>query len=271
MIFMPFMVETRRQRSPMRLHELLLLAVVLAAGACANSATSPSPAPSGEWREATIQERPYRFTDADAQVAVTVGTYVNEGEVNAISFLSLQYTSPFTVTIHPDRASLDAQWRVATACWMIAGGWRADVSLLSPRVWNSQSCGHDGGNASHVRYVLRHELVHVLHAQHAEIALATPWFVEGLAVYASGQIDTDYAGGDRSRLAAGFRPQTIAELWADGANYPLAGSLVRYIDRTYGRAMLRDMMAHTTTAGMLSRIGIEEAALLDAWREDVLR
>jgi hypothetical protein len=35
--------------------------------------------------------------------------------------------------------------------------------------------------------------------------------------------------------------------------------------------MLRDMLALTTTAGMLNRIGAGEAALLDAWRTSVLR
>src|SRR5262245_57377084 len=83
---------------------LLLLATSLAAGSCAGPSTRPSPAGSAEWREATIQGRLHRFTEADAEVATTVGAYVHEGELNAAPFLGLPYTSPFTVTIHPNRA-----------------------------------------------------------------------------------------------------------------------------------------------------------------------
>jgi hypothetical protein len=191
---------------------LLVAVVFLAAGSCASPSPGASRARSAGWREATIQGRLHRFTEADADVATTVGSLVHEGELNAAAFLDLQYTSPFTVTIHPDRASMDAQWQAlfsdpqySTLCWMIANGWRSDVSLLSPRVWTSESCGHDGGNTSHVRYVVRHELVHVLQAQHGTIALATRWFAEGLAVYVSGQIDGDYGG----TIAAGSPPGYI--------------------------------------------------------------
>src|SRR5262245_33132395 len=104
---------------------------MLAVAACSSSATGPTAVVPGVWREATIQDRPFRYTEADAAVASEIGTYVHEGEVTATSFLGLEYNRPFLVTIHPTRESLDVQWRAGfslpnfvSECWMIAGGWR---------------------------------------------------------------------------------------------------------------------------------------------------
>jgi hypothetical protein len=94
------------------------------------------------------------------------------------------------------------------------------------------------------------------------------WFTEGLAVYISGMLDVDYTGQVRQRLDAGFAPRTLAEVWTDRANYPLSGSIVRYIDRHYGRAVLRDLLSARSTTTILTRLGVNETELLTAWRAD---
>jgi hypothetical protein len=121
--------------------------------------------------------------------------------------------------------------------------------------------------------VLAHEVVHVLHGQlgqHANInsLLTAQWFTEGLAVYVSGMLDVDYAGVLQARLDAGFAPRTLVEVWNDGANYPLSGSIVKYIDRRYGRTALRNLLSARSTTAILTTLGVGEAELLAAWRSD---
>ena len=159
---------------------------------------------------------------------------------------------------------------------MIAAAWGNELDLLSPRAWGRDACGHDAGNTTHIRNVLAHEVVHVLHAQlgqHANLGsmLNAQWFTEGLATYVSGMLDVDYAGTVQSRLNAGFAPTTLAEVWSDRANYPLSASIVRYIDHRFGRAALRELLSARSSTTILARLGIGEAELLTAWRADSAR
>ena len=162
---------------------------------------------------------------------------------------------------------------VEVECWAIATAGRAGIYLLSPRVWQTEACGHSD-STEHLTGVVAHELVHVLHIQQQraqlpnETLFMTPrWIIEGLAVYASGQIEREYASQARSRFAAGFAPHTFVELYDDPAFYGLAGSLVGYIDRTYGRAMVRALITARTSADALAALGTTEEALLRSWRE----
>jgi hypothetical protein len=72
----------------------------------------------------------------------------------------------------------------------------------------------------------------------------------------------------RARLNAGFAPRTLVEVWNDGANYAFSGSIVRYIDRRYGRTALRDVLTARSSTAILTRLGVGEAELLSAWRSD---
>jgi len=55
----------------------------------------------------------------------------------------------------------------------------------------------------------------------------------------------------------GFAPRTLAEVWGE-----------RYIDRRYGRAVLRDLLSAGSTAMILERLEVGETELLTAWRAD---
>ena len=114
------------------------------------------------------------------------------------------------------------------------------------------------GSAASVR------LVHLLHGQlgqHATLGsmVNAQWFTEGLATYVSGMLDVDYAGAVQSRLDAGFAPRSLAEVWNDQANYPLSGSIVRYIDRRYGRAALRSLLTARSSTTILTTLGVRRS------------
>ena len=222
-----------------------------------------------------------RAVRADADLVPLVGAAIRDGERLATEFFAAAPLQPFTIAMYPDRSTLTDHWRAAwqapsfqAPCWLIAAAWAAELDLLSPRAWSRDACGHDGGNQTHIRNVLAHEVVHVLHTQlgqHPSLSSLqdVQWFFEGLAVDVSGMLVVDYAGIVPSRVHAGFAPRTLAEVWSDGANYPLSGSIVRYIDRHFGRAAVRDLLDARTTPTILARLGIDEAALLSAWRTDV--
>ena len=233
-----------------------------------------------EWLTLDAGGRSIRAVRADSLMALFAGEAIQDGEVLATAFLGTGPLQPFAIGVYPDRATLTEHWRAAwqlpsfqPECWMIAAAWAAELDLLSPRSWRLDACGHDAGNLTHVRNVLAHEVVHVLHGQVGQhtgfgTMLNAQWFTEGVATYVSGMLDVDYAGVVESRIAAGFAPLTLAEVWSDQDNYPLSASIVRYIDRQYGRAVLRDLLPARSTAAILSRLGVTESDLIAAWRAD---
>lgn len=257
---------------------ILCSALILAPTAGCQPPTSSTPA--DEWRTVTVGGLSIRAVRADSGLVPFVREAIRNGETLATTFFTAAPLSPFSISIYPDRTSLTDRWRVAwqfptfqPECWLIAAAWATELDVLSPRVWNRDACGHDAGNLTHIRNVLAHEVVHVLHGQlgqHANLSslLNAQWFTEGLAVYISGMLDVDYAGAVQARLDAGFAPRTLADVWDDRANYPLSGAIVRYIDRRYGRTALRDLLTARSTTTILTRLGVGEAELLTAWRAD---
>lgn len=253
-------------------------AVTLAATASCQQPTSSAPA--DEWLTITAGGLSIRTVRADSGVVPFVRDAIRNGETVATTFFTASALQPYTISIYPDRTSLTDHWRVAwqfpsfqAECWMIAAAWATELNLLSPRAWSRDACGHSASNTTHIRNVLAHEVVHVLHGQvgqHANIGsmVNAQWFTEGLATYVSGMLDVDYAGAVQARLNAGFAPRTLAEVWNDQANYPLSASIVRYIDRRYGRSALRDLLTARSSSTILTRLGVGEAELLTAWRAD---
>ena len=217
------------------------------------------------------------YVAADRAVASSLVPTIDRGRQTAEQFFGTTYPSAFVVKIMHDRAALNARWRIAfnqpsleTRCWEIAGGWATEFDILSPAVWSSQSCGHDGTNANHIANVVGHELVHVLHGQrnpsYQSIAAATPWMVEGLAASGSGQWASEYAGAARSALSNGFAPTTFAELWTSSANYPLAGSVFAYIHHRFGIDGVRRLLTVGSEEALLTSLTTDAPTFLRDWR-----
>ncbi|MGH7694395.1 MAG: hypothetical protein ACRENH_05415 [Gemmatimonadaceae bacterium] len=257
---------------------VLVRAIALAATASCREPTSSAPA--DEWLTVTSDGMSIRAVRADSGLVPFVHDAIRNGEQIATTFFTAAPLQPYTISIYPDRTSLTDHWRVAwqfpsfqAECWMIAAAWATELNLLSPRVWSRDACGHSASNTTQIRNVFAHEVVHVLHGQvgqHANLGsmVNAQWFTEGLATYISGMLDADYAGAVQARLSAGFAPRTLAEVWNDQANYPLSASIVRYIDRRFGRAALRNLLGARSSSTILTRLGIGEAELLTAWRAD---
>jgi len=206
---------------------------------------------------------------------VEVGVHQVEG------FFGDRFAGPFDLRVFPDRDSLTAYWRRAWSapefepqCWMVASGTAHTLAVLSPKVWKAQACEHDPSDRQTLQKLLTHELVHVYHGQRNpdpefQDAEEIGWFVEGVAVLASGQLDGPRTTRAREALASGKGPARLADVWSGPNRYGFAGSLVSHIDRTRGRGNLLRLLGCTTNREILSILGTSEEALLDRWKEDL--
>jgi hypothetical protein len=199
-------------------------------------------------------------------------TMAEEGRARVQEFFGLPVDGGLTVLVFPTRAAINAYWQdVLTApnvqfpCWMVASASRAGVSMLAPRLWEREQCGHDG-HAREVGMILTHEVVHVLHARrstHREInaVMSFKWYNEGIASLAAGMY-SDSAG-----LAASATSVSSLRTVIDLPNsYPIARSMAAFIDARYGRRKHADLLRHASTAEVLDDLGLSEPQFLEAWR-----
>jgi hypothetical protein len=204
-----------------------------------------------------------------------------QGERQVADFFGAPFPRPPSLRVAAGRAAFTAALRtvfrqpdVESACWMVGVGTAAELVLLSPRRWADQACDHADAGEAAVRGVLTHELVHVYHSQvNASLEADSGvdlepigWFVEGLAVLASGQLDERHRGAAREALASGQGPSDLEQAWSGRYRYGVSGSLVAYIDATHGRAALVRLLSDDSEAAILGHLGTSEAALLAAWR-----
>ena len=73
-------------------------------------------------------------------------------------------------------------------------GLQLNLDMISPKLWDKQSCEHIYSETTHTQQLITHELVHVYHGQlnispDFSNVEGVDWFVEGLATFASGQCD----------------------------------------------------------------------------------
>jgi len=232
-----------------------------------------------EW--ITVEEDGFAVsvTELDRGLIAVVSQWTATGRSEVQAFFGRPYLLEYTVRVFPDRASLTAYWadvwRAAgldQGCATVAAARRQEVTLLSPAAW-AEGCGK-APEAGRVSAVLTHELVHVLHEQWnpnlGQVAYAMPWFVEGLAVYVSGQLRREYESAVRELVVSGYAPTRLADLWEGTLRYGVAGSVVQHIDRMIGRSALASLLEAAVEAEVVAATGQGEAELLAGWRASVL-
>jgi hypothetical protein len=191
-------------------------------------------------------------------------------------FFGASFERDFEVAVFDDRADFEAsmppEWGVTpTQCWMVACGVGDGLRILDPRAWGKQACDHDGSDPEHVRGIVAHELVHVFHGQRnpspdfSQVE-GIDWFVEGLAVLASRQLETDRLAPASEAIATGAAPATLASAWQGRHRYAVCGTLVRELDRRCGRAKLVELLGARTNEELLALAGVSEPELLADWR-----
>lgn len=235
--------------------------------------------PPGEpWKKSSGKQYDIFYQKPDRELLGSLRPVFASGVDSVTAFFGQPFSRKFDIRIHPDRASMDAQWQAAwnmpdfkSECWMVASGTGDQFDLLSPRRWAEQACEHDWADRAAVQKLITHEMVHVFHGQHNPSAdfsavEGLDWLVEGLAVLASGQCDAARLAPVREAIRAGKTPATLDRFWSGPLRYGLSGSVVQYIDIHFGRATLLSLLPITRKQEVLDRLGVSEEQLLADWR-----
>ena len=216
-------------------------------------------------------------TPAGPEIASLVAT----GRARVEAFFGHPFAKPVRVAVSPTRAALDAslpaKWGIApTQCWMVGVGADSLFALLSPSAWATEACEHDGKDAAHIQEIVTHELTHVYHGQHNPTGDFTGmddagWFVEGLAVLVSGQLNDGKRPSAAEAIAKGAAPAILADAWSGKFRYGVSGSMVAFIDATRGRGMTFNLLGAVNNKQILDRLGVSETEFLASWRAWVTR
>ena len=220
----------------------------------------------------------FLISPEDADFEKRLRGYVAEGRSRIKAFFGSFIPKPFTIRLSPNRKAFTEffkkKWGIPESqCWWVAAGVADTFIMLSPRVWAKEACEHDANDANHVKGIVMHELVHVFHGQHnpkVEELDEIGWFVEGLAAYVSGQLEGRHRGAARKAIETDAAPKKLTKAWSGPHRYGVSGSLVKYIDVTYGREMILKMLPVVNQTELLKMIKLTEPQLLVAWRKFVL-
>lgn len=191
-------------------------------------------------------------------------------------FLGRPFIHSVKVTIVGSRkefdAAIPADWGVTPSqCWMVGAGAYDRLVMLSPSAWGKDACDHKAGDVAEAKMIMRHELTHVIHGQYNPTHDFTgmdeaAWFIEGLATNMSGQLDENRLTRAQGALEMGKGPKSLAEAWSSNEKYGFSGSMIAFLDDTYGRAKLVDLLDKTTNAELMRQLGTTEQEFLAGWQ-----
>jgi hypothetical protein len=196
-------------------------------------------------------------------------------------FFGQPFRQPFTVVVFPSRDSFDRyfteRWKVPkTEAWMVASGVADKLTILARDVWKTQAQEHDPSDEKHYRELISHEAVHVYHGQFNptgdfEGMDNLGWFVEGLAVYVSGQLEGSHRHAARDAINEGKEPNPLTKAWSGKYRYGVCGSMVRFIDKKWGRKTLLKLLGEVQPDSLLTILQTTESAFLKDWVQFVKR
>jgi hypothetical protein len=217
------------------------------------------------------------YTDTDKKNKEEYLPLIDNGINSVQNFFDASFKNDFKIFIHPDRQSLDTQWGkdwnikdFKSECWMVASGVASRLDIISPKLWEKESCEHSFSDKIKTQQLITHELVHVFHGQlnispDFSDVTGIDWFVEGLATYASGQCDSARINEVKKAIAENSIPLSLDSFWTGKFKYGLSGSVVMYIDNKFGRTQLKGLLKFNNKSELLDSLKITEADLLAGW------
>ncbi len=257
---------------------VLMFAAMALVLACAAASAAPRQVSSqSRLVESSASAQPRIIhADQDRDVACALQPYLQQGRQKVERFFGQPFKKTFVVEVFPSRAAFDEylrkRWKVPkTEAWMVASGVADRLTVLSPRVWKTQAVEHDPADTGHIRDLIAHELVHVYHGQQNprpdfEGMDDTSWFAEGLAVYVSGQLERSHRKAAGDALRSGKGPKRLADAWSGRYRYGVSGSMVEFVDKHYGREVIKKLLRVVSNTEALQVLRTTEGEFLDAWR-----
>ena len=217
------------------------------------------------------------FTTLDKQNIIEYKDYLDNGKKTVEEFFQSSFKHDFSIYIHPTRASLDSAWQkdwnmpdFKSQCWMVASGVHNKLDIISPKRWNSLACEHSYSDSIKTLRLIAHEFVHVYHGQQNESpdfsnVSGIDWFIEGLAVYASGH--TKRIADVKKALSENNVPQNLNDFWSGKLRYGLSGTLVMFLDKKYGREKLISILKYNNIKDITSHLNTTEKSILNDWKK----
>lgn len=247
------------------------------------------------WFSIKNPEFTLHYTASDSTLVPLLTETLRFGVSENTAFFGHPYPKSFEVWCFPNRAALDRQWQqdwgdstFQSACWMVASGVGHRLDLLSPRIWGTEACEHrvplaspDSANTPRhtkalreFRQLITHELTHVYHGQYCQVPDFSGmdtlgWWVEGLATYVSGQLDSTRLYRVRALVQDGKAPAGLAEFWSGSNRYGLAGSVIAALDTRFGRAVLFQLLPFIKPEQLFEALKLDEEGVLKLWKEGV--
>ena len=234
--------------------------------------------PVNHWQKLSYKRFDFYYTQNDKQSTKEYSQLISTGIQTVENFFNAPFQKKFDVFIHPDRKSLDSTWSkdwnepdFKSECWMVASGVAKRIDIISPKQWDTESCEHHYKEKMQTQRLITHELFHVFHGQlntsnDFSNVENIDWFVEGLATYASGQLDSAKIEEVIKSINDKTVPSTLDKFWTGNAKYPLSGSVVMFIDKKYGRQKLKELLPYNKKEEILKALDTGEKNLLSEWK-----
>ncbi|ESU24149.1 hypothetical protein FEDK69T_05830 [Flavobacterium enshiense DK69] len=235
-----------------------------------------------EWLSEKRKGYTLKYTSSDKKNKKEYRQLIENGMSSAAFFFGDGFKKEFDVFIHPNRLSLDIAWQkdwnmpdFKSECWMVASGVATKLDVISPKQWDKEACEHIYSDTNKTQQLITHELIHVYHGQlnvspDFSDVQGIDWFVEGLATYASGQCDSKRISEVQKAILENKIPEKLDDFWKGKIKYGLSGSVVMFIDKTYGREKLRTLLPLNKKSELLAALNTTESELLAAWRNHIL-
>ena len=219
------------------------------------------------------------YTTPDKKNIEEYSAYFENGKRTVEEFFQAPFNTGFDIYIHPNRVSLDSSWQkdwgmpeFRSQCWMVASGVAHKLDLISPKMWDSLSCDHSYSDTLNTQRLITHELVHVYHGQQnaspdfSDVS-GMDWFIEGLAVYVSGQCDSTRITQVKKAISENQVPETLEDFWTGNLRYGLSGTVVMYLDKKIGREKLISLLKYNHIGKLLVSLGTDESEIMDGWEK----
>ncbi len=223
------------------------------------------------------------FCDMDANAVDETYKYALNGIRKGLRFFLLPPAFPLiNIFIAPDRKEYDKLvshlTKIPTGKGRLGQPQGQDLYLISPNAWptdvHPDYLGPDGACDKMVyRQFLEHEIVHMIEEYSSPknaMKIRPQWWGDGIAVYATGQY------GDRINreeikkdLAADKLPQIIGLKGREA--YVWGWSLVRYIEKYFGREILKKIMLESCTEDILGFLKLRKNKFELEWRAAIPR
>jgi hypothetical protein len=262
---------------------LFLIILTLSAINIFGQSSTPAKKDTVIWDTVPFGKYILHYTDSDAGNFMLIKNYLDNGVTTVEKFFSKKYSKVFNVYVFPNRNSIDKQWSKAwnmagfqSKCWIVASGVGERLDLLTPSVWKTEACDHDPSNRPEAQNLITHELVHVFQGQlnpHLDFSGMDDieWFVEGLAVFVSGQLTKDRIDRAVKAIKKGKYPQKLQNASNGDNKCGITGLMVSYIAYKYGKEKLYALLPIDYQNGIMNSLNTNENDFINNWRAWTLK